>query len=168
MKLEDMKEVPIDIFRNEELREREISLLEIKKYHIDHRLVDFIGDFPQVIKFVTGCWEYAPLKLIFEISGKFYLYEIGIPELREICFFDDPEILTDDQWNECFGYRLREAMWNKHMHRYELAVAAGISEVNLSRYINGLHTPKMNTVVRLANALDCTLEEFLPRDFYFV
>ena len=67
MKLEDMKEIPIDIFRNEELREREVSLLEIKKYHIDHRLADFIGDFPQVIKFVTGCWEYAPLKLIFEI-----------------------------------------------------------------------------------------------------
>jgi transcriptional regulator with XRE-family HTH domain len=48
------------------------------------------------------------------------------------------------------------------MTQAELAEAAGISQVQISRYENGRRTPRLSSARRIAAALDATVDQVFP------
>lgn len=67
--------------------------------------------------------------------------------------------LTEQEYRREFARRLRKIMLNRRMTQRDLSEAIGISEVQLSLYLNGKQTPTVYRVSRIAKALDCTLDE---------
>lgn len=72
---------------------------------------------------------------------------------------EDCNNLTEDQCRTEFGVRLRQMMSRKGISEVELSEAAGISNVQLSRYISGKTSPSFYNVDKIAKALDCSVDE---------
>lgn len=73
--------------------------------------------------------------------------------------------MTEQEWREEFGKRITRLKYRAgKMNQKELAEASGISEDAISRYKNGTRTPSGYNLVRLAKALNCSLDELLPTD----
>ena len=58
--------------------------------------------------------------------------------------------------NETFKNRLAEKLKSKGMKQKDLADALGVSEVTVSRWLSGERNPSMETVEKIANALETT------------
>lgn len=67
---------------------------------------------------------------------------------------------------ELFSRNLRRMMKEDHMKEECLADEVGISQSMISRYVNGQSMPSFLTVVKIADVLFCSLDEFLVDDKY--
>ncbi len=72
---------------------------------------------------------------------------------------NDPFAMTDSERRYEFGTRLRRKMFVKRISQLELSRRTGISNVMLSRYINGKSDPSYITVEKICNALGCDMDE---------
>lgn len=78
--------------------------------------------------------------------------------------------MTDREYMITFGYVLNKKIAiNKQNKIYpgtqkELSEASGITEAAISKYINALRLPNARNLCRLANALDCTVDELTRFD----
>ena len=59
---------------------------------------------------------------------------------------------------ETFSQRLRECIKRQGLTQKELAARANITDVALSRYVNGTRIPKANTLSRLLEPLHTTAD----------
>ena len=55
--------------------------------------------------------------------------------------------------------RVREFMEKKHMNQEELADAVGVAQPTMSYILRGLKDPSYRTVVNIAKALECSIDE---------
>ena len=62
---------------------------------------------------------------------------------------------------ETFSQRLRECIKRQGLTQKELAARANITDVALSRYVNGTRIPKANTLSRLLEPLHTTADYLL-------
>ena len=46
-----------------------------------------------------------------------------------------------------------------NMKEKELAKKIGVTEVSVSRYINGIRTPSVNVAIKIARAFNCSVED---------
>lgn len=69
------------------------------------------------------------------------------------------ESWTEELWQREFGRRLRKRMMHKGMTQAELANKIGTSQVMISNYINGRCTPGLYIADKIANALDCSIDD---------
>lgn len=62
--------------------------------------------------------------------------------------------------------RLKELRTQKHISQLDMAIACGVSQSSIVGYENGRCTPNPETLVKMAKALDCTVDELLtdPRE----
>ena len=65
---------------------------------------------------------------------------------------------------ELFSRNLRQMMKEDHMKEEYLADEVGISQSMISRYANGQSMPSFLTVVKIADVLFCSLDDFLIDD----
>lgn len=65
---------------------------------------------------------------------------------------------------ELFSRNLKRMMKEDHMKEEYLADEIGISRSMVSRYVNGQSMPSFLTVVKIADVLFCSLDEFLVDD----
>lgn len=65
---------------------------------------------------------------------------------------------------ELFSRNLKRMMKEDHMKEEYLADEIGISRSMVSRYVNGQSMPSFLTVVKIADVLFCSLDEFLIDD----
>lgn len=72
--------------------------------------------------------------------------------------------MTKEQWRYEFSFRLRKRMKRKGYNQRQLAELTGLSEVTLSRYINGVREPSSSVVYRIAKVLNCTVDELVAFD----
>lgn len=63
--------------------------------------------------------------------------------------------MTTAELQKLFIKRVRERMHILHIDQRELARRANISEVTISRYINGTRIPRIDILVKIAQALEC-------------
>lgn len=63
--------------------------------------------------------------------------------------------MTDKELTQMFAKRIKRKMVRLHIDQRELAKRAGITEVSMSRYMTGKRKPTYDTVIRIAQALDC-------------
>lgn len=59
--------------------------------------------------------------------------------------------------------RLEEARKKKNMTQKNLAVRTGVSQAAICKFEAGQNNPSLDTLIRLANALDCSLDELVDR-----
>ena len=72
---------------------------------------------------------------------------------------------SDVQFLKGFSDKVRGQLRKNRMMQYELAKASGISERTLSRYFTYRSMPSIDTVYRIAEALNCTVDDLMPKDY---
>jgi transcriptional regulator with XRE-family HTH domain len=65
---------------------------------------------------------------------------------------------------EAFAARLRRLRRDRNLTQVQLAAAAGLERNHLARLERGERHPTWETVLRLAAALGCTPNDFLPEE----
>lgn len=69
--------------------------------------------------------------------------------------------MSDMKMLELFSKNLRRMMKEENMRQEDLAKEIGVSRQMVSKYINGQCIPSYFTIVRISDALFCSLEEFV-------
>lgn len=70
--------------------------------------------------------------------------------------------LTDEENKKEFRFRLRAMILHSGISQKDFAERIGITEVSLSRYLNGQRIPTFVILKKMANVLHCKVD-----DFYF-
>lgn len=65
-----------------------------------------------------------------------------------------------DSYDNILGKRIEELLHRQHISQRQLAKASGITEISISRYINGERSPKTRELIKIANCLQ-TSTDFL-------
>lgn len=69
--------------------------------------------------------------------------------------------MSEEEYRQEFGYRLRSIMNDKAMTQSMLSERTGIPQPQLSTYVNGKCTASSYTVRKIAQALNCSVDELL-------
>lgn len=69
--------------------------------------------------------------------------------------------MHEREWLAYFGINLMEMIDEAKMTQRELADAAGLSEAAVSNYIRGRRMPGAKSLVNLADALNCSVDELV-------
>lgn len=72
--------------------------------------------------------------------------------------------MTEQTWRMIFAERLGQQMTQRQMTRKELAASAGISQMTISRYLNGQQSARIDIILRLAKALNCSVDDLVAVD----
>ena len=70
--------------------------------------------------------------------------------------------MSEVEFIDIFGGNLRSLMEERGYTRRELARESRISHVTISRYLNKERMPTAKSLVNLAFALECDLDELVP------
>ena len=115
--------------------------------------------FPSIARDAVEYEECGPWELrVIVSSGASYSYDDMHKTIRRLP--RDRNNMTEDEFRNEFGIRLRKYIERKHISQAELSDRTGISEVCISKYINGTRTPSFYMADKIARALDCSTEEF--------
>lgn len=63
-----------------------------------------------------------------------------------------------------YNYRIKELLNKKKMTQQQLAEIVDITPTSLSRYFKGTQEPKLSVIVKIANALDVSIDYLLGLD----
>lgn len=113
------------------------------------------------------CWvEYTLFTVIVRLQNdEVYLYDDLENRLILIKLFDNTNELTESEWRSGFAYLLEKKIKLSGITKYKVAKSSGISNVQLSRYLNERATPSGYVIQRLATAINCDVADILPHDF---
>lgn len=75
-----------------------------------------------------------------------------------------PNLIDDKTIKENFGIKLSELRKQKGLSRKQLAELFSLSEVTVGAYERGLRQPNFETLYRLADFFDVTIDELIGRD----
>ena len=67
--------------------------------------------------------------------------------------------MVEIEWMDAFAKNLRELMRERGMTQNELASASGMTQGMISSYLSKQKMPKIKSLVNLAYALNCSLDE---------
>lgn len=69
--------------------------------------------------------------------------------------------MTDTEIKIIFSQRLRERLSELGMTQKDLCEKTGIDKSLMSRYFNGIYTPRLDMLITLSNALQCTPNDLM-------
>ncbi len=72
--------------------------------------------------------------------------------------------MTSDELKKQFGGRVKKVRNNRGLSQEELAHESGLHRTQITLIENGLRCPRLDTVYRLASALQVKPEKLLPCD----
>lgn len=108
--------------------------------------------YPEIAKDAVNYYEDRLGYLVIEMrDGNVFIYD------------DENSNLMDRAKFTCkqdFGTRLRLIMRRRHVTQKELSEKSGISVSTISHYMNCQRSPSFEVACLLANALDCSIEDF--------
>ncbi len=124
----------------------------------------FRQDYSRLAEEVVDWYPSAQMEITVKIQdGKKYAYDFI--DRRAYPIYDSVnEDLTDiseEEWRDMFARNLNKKMRNVTMTQDRLAEKVGISQVTISKYINGLATPSSRNLIKIANALSCSIHELV-------
>lgn len=70
--------------------------------------------------------------------------------------------MTDEELAIFIGNKIKEYRKLKGLTQKELAKAVGMGDTTIANYEKGLRTPKKNTLFKLANAFDISIDDLFP------
>lgn len=74
------------------------------------------------------------------------------------------KFMTEQEWRDEFGRNLSGLIYEANITQKDLAEMAGITESDVSRYVNGIQTPTAITIVNISYALGCEYDELIDFD----
>lgn len=69
--------------------------------------------------------------------------------------------ITKKQLAESIGRNIAHKCREFHLTQKQLAEMSGLTEAGISRYISGERLPRIDILLRIATALNCTLDYLL-------
>ena len=78
---------------------------------------------------------------------------------------DESDYDLDQELKRYFKNRLIQLMKRNNIGQEELAIQTNTSRRMISRYINGYCMPSFITIIKIAKALGCSVEDFYFKDF---
>ena len=69
--------------------------------------------------------------------------------------------ITDENCRKSFIYRLSELMSTRGFNQKTLAEYTGLAVGSINKYLNGVSTPSLTAVRKIAYALGCTVDELI-------
>ena len=91
-------------------------------------------------------------------DGSSVVYDDMLHTIRNLP--QNSKTMTEQECRVEFGSRLRKILLHRGMSQSELCQRADITDVQLSRYMNGRHTPSLYVVDKIAKALGCSIDDF--------
>ena len=70
-------------------------------------------------------------------------------------------MITESELIEVFRNNLIDMMEEKGYSQKDLSYETGLSEMTISRYVNGQSMPKLSALFNLAVVFDCELEDLV-------
>ena len=70
-------------------------------------------------------------------------------------------MITESELIDVFKNNLVTTMEEKGYSQKDLSYDTGLSEMTISRYVNGQSMPKLSALFNIAMVLDCELEELV-------
>lgn len=98
-------------------------------------------------------------------DGTKYVYDSLDKFPHPIVEFKSIKELNEIQFLKGFSDKVHSQLRKNRMVQYELAKAASISERTLSRYLTYRSMPSVNTIYRIAEVLNCTVDDLMPKDY---
>lgn len=128
-----------------------------------HNFLPYIDPFATEsdLKKVEELNEYEIL-FVFK-DGRKRIYDRVLHSFRG--FYPEGYELTDEEWRSSFKVRLYNIMKHRRITQEELAEKIGASRIMINRYINGHCVPSIVMLAKIARALNCSLDDFIYRDF---
>lgn len=71
------------------------------------------------------------------------------------------ESMSELEWLDIFGDNLRDMLEDANMTQRDLADEAGLSESAISQYIHKQKIPSLKSIINIAYALDCSMDELI-------
>lgn len=99
--------------------------------------------------------------LIKFVDGREEIFDTFANTSRRINHTD--ETFSDNQLRYDFKRKLQIMMNRKWVNQEELAKRIGTSQQMISRYLTGQSIPNAITLKRMANALDCSTDDFYEK-----
>ena len=121
-------------------------------------LQSFEQKYPHIADIMTDWYPGGRNEIVVQTSKseRFSYNYVG----DKIVKLDDREELRDEtEWREKFAERLCYKMMLAGIEQWKLSQLTGISEVSLSKYMNGRTTPSGYNIERIARALNCSASE---------
>lgn len=121
----------------------------------------FKRSYPKITRNVYF-WEPAGFLSIFVSTsdGNSYIYDDTDATLRKL---NDATGSTEEEQMMEFGFNLRKQMRFSNMSADELSEQTGLSKRMISLYMNGHSSPTFINARKIANALKCSLNEFIDK-----
>lgn len=69
--------------------------------------------------------------------------------------------MTEKEWRENFARTVKNKLKQRRMKQKELAKEANVTEAAMTGYMRCRRSPRIDTVVRMADALKCTTDELI-------
>lgn len=126
----------------------------------DSIYLEFGMYFPDIEKYVVEAYRTNnPFELIVKLNdGESFSYYSLHKTLRRL---PKKEYLREEpRLRREFGLRLRQIMEVKNVSQVMLSNLTGLTQPNISQYINGTKTPSFFTVDKIARALNCSTDDF--------
>ena len=118
--------------------------------------------YPHVIKCMTDWYPGGRNEIVIKLSnGVDLIFNYLDNTLRNAYNAEDTTCSDEEKWRNEFSNRLCGRMRVLGISQWELARTTGISEVSISRYMNGRATPSGYNLDRISRALNCSSSELI-------
>lgn len=136
---------------------------------MENDVYDYIFDeFLQMCPEARGnviLWRpYEEMSIIAEMQdGSAYLYDYVNKTSRRSLSADAlcRKPINEEEWRRAFAKRLYRKMRIRGLTQDELAWRADISTSSITKYVNGDATPTVYKLIRIADILDCSVNDLV-------
>ena len=103
--------------------------------------------------------EISDYEIMVKLSdGRIVLYDDFDHTLRRLP--TKSEAMTDEEFKQESSTRLKRSMYRKGVTQLDLAERTGISQPQISSYVNGKVFPSFYYIDKIAKALKCSADDF--------
>ena len=121
---------------------------------------DFINERPDLCDDVVDWYLSSQLEITIKLSsGQKILYDYLDKTIRIPRKCEDDEYPDKNMWSKSFGKQLDRKIKIRGFSRSEFAERVGLSQPQLSQYINGQVIPSIYITAKMAAALECSVSE---------
>lgn len=126
----------------------------------------FCQDYSRLAEDMVDWYPSAQMEITVKIKdGKKYAYDFMTRRAYPVRDQNDNDIdISEEEWRDMFAHNLNKKMRNVTMSQDRLAEEVGISQVMISKYVNGLATPSSLNLIKIAKALQCSIHELVNMD----
>lgn len=113
--------------------------------------------FPSLASMMVKYWSSSPYELIIELDdGVRFIFDDNDKSIRRLP--KDSNNLSEQEFKNEFGTRLRRIMWYKGITQEDLSRATGITQTMISKYVTGHACPSFSNVDKICKVLGCSMD----------